>query len=63
MAAGRMGARDPMGRRRPVWRLGFMMKGSPQETSLHILDVNGSSCPAYAIFQRPGCGSGGAVHK
>jgi hypothetical protein len=51
MAAGRMGARDPMGRRRPVRRLGFMMKGSPQETSLHILDVNGSSCPAYAIFQ------------
>jgi hypothetical protein len=38
------------------------MKDSPQETSLHILDVNGSSCPVYTIFQRPGCGSGGVIH-
>jgi hypothetical protein len=27
------------------------MKGSPQETSLHILVVNEPSCPAYTIFQ------------
>jgi hypothetical protein len=38
------------------------MKGSPQETSLDILVVNGSFCPTYAIFQRLGWGSGGVVH-
>jgi hypothetical protein len=38
------------------------MKGSTQETSLHILVVNRSSCPTYAIFQRPGWGSGGIIH-
>jgi hypothetical protein len=37
------------------------MKGSPQETSLHDV-VNGPSCPAYAIFQQPGWGSGGVIH-
>jgi hypothetical protein len=37
------------------------MKGSPQEISLHGI-VNGPTCPAYTIFQRPGWGSGGVVH-
>jgi hypothetical protein len=37
------------------------MKDNSKETSLRDV-VNGSSCPAYAIFQGPGCGSGGVVH-
>jgi hypothetical protein len=37
------------------------MKGCPQETSLRGI-VNEPTYPAYAIFQRPGWGSGGVVH-